>query len=62
MKYQIGGSLKQDAPSYIERKADSQLYEALLKGEFCYVFNSRQMGKSSLLVKTRARLQEDGNI
>ncbi|MGB3637404.1 MAG: AAA-like domain-containing protein [Rivularia sp. (in: cyanobacteria)] len=60
MKYQIGGSLKQDAPSYIERKADSQIYDALLEGEFCYVFNSRQMGKSSLLVKTRARLQEQG--
>ena len=60
MKYQIGGSLKQDAPSYIERKADSQIYDALLEGEFCYVFNSRQMGKSSLLVKTRARLQQQG--
>ncbi|MGB3655646.1 MAG: AAA-like domain-containing protein, partial [Rivularia sp. (in: cyanobacteria)] len=60
MKYQIGGSLKQDAPSYIERKADSQIYDALLEGEFCYVFNSRQMGKSSLLVKTRARLQQEG--
>ncbi|MGD1912074.1 MAG: CHASE2 domain-containing protein [Rivularia sp. (in: cyanobacteria)] len=62
MKYQIGGSLKKDSPSYIERKADSQIYEALLEGEFCYVFNSRQMGKSSLLVKTRARLQEDGYL
>ena len=60
MKYQIGGSLKQDAPSYIERKADSQIYEALIRGELCYVFNSRQMGKSSLLVRTRARLQQEG--
>ena len=60
MKYQIGGSLKQDAPSYIERKADSQIYDALVRGEFCYVFNSRQMGKSSLLVRTRARLQQQG--
>lgn len=60
MKYQIGGSLKKDSPSYIERKADSQIYDALIQGEFCYVFNSRQMGKSSLLVKARARLQEDG--
>jgi CHASE2 domain-containing sensor protein len=60
VKYQIGGSLKKDAPSYIERKADSHIYDALIRGEFCYVFNSRQMGKSSLLVRTRAKLLEDG--
>ena len=60
MEYQIGGSLNQDAPSYIERNADSQIYDALIRGEFCYVFNSRQMGKSSLLVRTRARLQQQG--
>ncbi|MDY6900992.1 MAG: CHASE2 domain-containing protein [Cyanobacteriota bacterium] len=60
MKYQIGGSLKKDAPSYIERKADSQIYDALIRGEFCYVFNSRQMGKSSLLVRTRAKLLGEG--
>ena len=62
MEYQIGGSLKKDAPSYIERNADSQIYDALIQGEFCYVFNSRQMGKSSLLVRTRARLQENGYL
>ena len=28
----------------------------LKKGEFCYVFNCRQMGKSSLLVQTRNQL------
>ncbi|MEL6462488.1 MAG: CHASE2 domain-containing protein [Cyanobacteria bacterium J06621_15] len=60
MKYQIGGSLKKDSPSYIERRADNQIYNALIKGEFCYVFNSRQMGKSSLLVRTRAKLLGEG--
>jgi WD40 repeat protein len=60
MHYQVGGSLTSDAPSYIYRQADADLYAALQRGEFCYVLNSRQMGKSSLLVQTRARLQEAG--
>lgn len=57
--YQIGGSLAQDAPTYVVRKADSDLYAELHQGNFCYVLNSRQMGKSSLLVKTRYRLQQE---
>ncbi|MUG93403.1 hypothetical protein F7734_13580 [Scytonema sp. UIC 10036] len=59
-EYQIGGSLKMDAPSYVERQADFELYDALMRGEFCYVFSSRQMGKSSLRLRTRYRLQEAG--
>ena len=59
-EYQVGGSLRVDAPSYVVRKADQQLFEALQRGDFCYVFNARQMGKSSLRVQVMHRLKSEG--
>ena len=60
--YQIGGSLGDDARSYVVRGTDRELAEALRLGEFCYVLNSRQMGKSSLRVRAMSQLQAAGSI
>ena len=59
-EYQAGGSLAPDAPSYIKRQADEDFYQGLKKGDFCYVLNARQMGKSSLRVRTIQRLRAEG--
>ncbi|MEM9266653.1 MAG: CHASE2 domain-containing protein [Cyanobacteria bacterium P01_F01_bin.13] len=59
-RYQSGGSLPLNSPSYVVRQADNELYQALLSGTYCYVLNSRQMGKSSLRVRTVDRLLEAG--
>lgn len=58
--YQVGGSLPSRSPTYVDRQADETLLKALMAGQFCYVFNSRQMGKSSLRVRTLSRLKDQG--
>ena len=58
--FKIGGTLASDAACYVERAADRELIEALRAGEFCYVLDTRQFGKSSLMSRTAARLREEG--
>ena len=49
--YVTGGTLQFSAPYYVERQADPERYDGLTKSEFFYVLTSRQMGKSSLMVR-----------
>ena len=58
--YVTGGTLPADATSDVERHAEKDLLAGLLAGEYCYVLNTRQMGKSSLMVRTSVRLREEG--
>ncbi len=58
--YQVGGSLHNNDPTYVVRSSDHELYHALKAGEFCYIFNSRQMGKSSLLIRAKHQLEAEG--
>lgn len=59
--YVTGGTLRPDAPSYVEREADRLLLEALQARELCYVLTARQTGKSSLMVRTAAALRGVGD-
>ncbi|MGA1357894.1 MAG: AAA-like domain-containing protein, partial [Prochlorothrix sp.] len=58
--YRVGGSLPVDAPSYVERQCDRDYFQKLSQGEYCYVFNCRQMGKSSLRVRVTQKLAAAG--
>ena len=55
--FTTGGTLRHDAPSYVERKADVDLTRGLEAGEFCFILTSRQMGKSSLMNRTAHKLR-----
>jgi WD40 repeat protein len=59
--YVAGGTLSVDSPSYVSRRADRELHDALRRREYCYVLTSRQMGKSSLMVRTAVKLRQGGS-
>ena len=58
--YYFGGSLPLESKTYVKRQADDLLFQKLQNAEFSYVLNSRQMGKSSLMLRTKQRLEENG--
>ena len=58
--YITGGTVPRDAACYVPRQADTDLLEGLRQGQFCYVLTARQMGKSSLMVRTATKLRQEG--
>jgi hypothetical protein len=66
--YRIGGSLLPNAPSYMTRRADDELYDGLIQGErgalpwlpWSGPVTARQMGRSSRIVRTAPRLRTAG--
>ena len=61
-RLQVGGTLNPQRHVYIERPSDTELLQRLRNGTFCTVVASRQMGKSSLLVRTATMLRAEGAL
>lgn len=58
--FRPGGTLEPGAECYIARKADEQLLTALLAGDYVFLLDSRQKGKSSLIARSILKLREAG--
>jgi Leucine-rich repeat (LRR) protein len=59
-KLQVGGALWPQRDIYIERPEDRAFFDLLLSGEYVNVLSPRQMGKSSLMVRTIGKLRANG--
>ncbi|MEL6351247.1 MAG: AAA-like domain-containing protein [Cyanobacteria bacterium J06627_28] len=58
--YQYGGSLAWNDPTYIQRGTDKTLAALIQQGKFAAVLAPRQMGKSSLRIRTRHQFASAG--
>ncbi len=59
-RYDGGGGLQADAPNDVVCQTDRDLQAALQACEFDYVFSSRHMGQSLLLILMKQQLQVTG--
>jgi len=55
--YTVGGTVQAGGGIYIKRKADDELLDLCRLGEIALVLSSRQVGKSSLMVRTAEQLE-----
>jgi len=57
-----GGTVQAGGGVYLPRRADDQLLEHCRLGDFTYILTSRQMGKSSIMIRTAERLAAEGAL
>ncbi len=58
--FSVGVPLHAVRAGYIRRRADDQLYEAVVSGQYAHVVAPDRSGKSSLIAATAARLESKG--
>ncbi|MEH2283603.1 MAG: P83/100 family protein, partial [Nostoc sp.] len=58
--YTVGGTVQAGGGIYIPRQADEELLSLCQSAIFAYVLTPRQMGKSSLMVRTAQTLTDEG--
>ena len=58
--YTVGGTVQAGGGLYISRDVDRELLDLCSAGEFAYILTSRQLGKSSLMVRTAEQLDQEG--
>lgn len=59
MIYTFGGTVQAGGGFYLSRHADDELLDLCRRSAFAYVLTARQMGKSSLMVRTVDRLANE---
>ena len=59
LRFVAGGTVQAGQGAYIERPTDATLLRLCREGVFAYVLTSRQMGKSSLMIRTAEQLMEE---
>jgi GH25 family lysozyme M1 (1,4-beta-N-acetylmuramidase) len=57
--YTVGGTVQAGGGIYIPRKADEELLAHCRASEFAFILSSRQVGKSSLMVRTAQQLEQE---
>jgi hypothetical protein len=57
--YTVGGTVQAGGGVYIPRKADDELLGYCRASEFAFILSSRQVGKSSLMVRTARQLESE---
>jgi hypothetical protein len=60
LSLRVKGPVNPRKEVYITRSSDDEVFDLLRASEYCNVVSSRQMGKTSLLLRTESRLAEVG--